>query len=202
MSYSPLFNDLLARCVAEDHTYALYRCQPESGMPELLEQMGFLSVPGQEDLLYVDMRAPMVLSQDALQQIKEPLHSDPAIQAAVLHTRPILRRTLVKMFPGKLLLFFDSELLNTALLKKVQICNGVWEMEDGTNKLGRSICVPYGKVLSDTIVPHTVTKTFHADKMFNSDMTGFNITEEPGYSPLINQIKTLKSFRRAHSIGG
>ena len=192
----PLFNDLLARCVAEDHTYALYRCQPESGMPELLEQMGFLSVPGQEDLLYVDMRAPMVLSQDALQQIKEPLHSDPAIQAAVLYTRPILRRALVKMFPGKLLLFFDSELLNTALLKKVQLCNGVWEMEDGASKLGRSICVPYGKVLSDTIVPHTVTKTFHADKMFNSDMTGFDITEAPGYSPLINQIKTLKSFRR------
>ena len=27
-------------------------------------------------------------------------------------------------------------------------------------------------------------------------MTGFDITEAPGYSPLINQIKTLKSFRR------
>ncbi len=193
----PLFNDLLARCVAEDHTYALYRYGPEKDeMPMLLEQMGFSPVLGQGDLLYVDMRAPLVLSQDALQQIKEPLHSDPVIQAAVLANRPALRRAIANMFPGKLLLFFDSELLNTALLKKVQICNSVWGMEDGDRKLGRSICVPYGKVLSDTLVPHTVTKALHADKMFYSDMTGFDITEAPGYSLLINQIKTLKSFRR------
>ena len=114
----PLFNDLLARCIAEDHTYALYRRQPESEIPNLLEQMGFLPVPSQEDLLYADMRAPLVLSQDALQQIKEPLHSDPAIQAAVLANRPALRRAIAGMFPGKLLLFFDSELCKHSAFKE------------------------------------------------------------------------------------
>ena len=58
------------------------------------------------------------------------------------------------------------------------------------------MCVPYGKILSGEIVPNTVTKTLHADKMYHEDLRHFSITEYPGYSSLHNQAKTIKSFRR------
>ena len=45
------------------------------------------------------------------------------------------------------------------------------------------MCVPYGKILADTVVDNTVTKTLHAEKRFLPSMEGFDIVESPGHSP-------------------
>ncbi len=190
-----LFCDLLARSLNREHTYALCRSS-DAGTREIAEQLGFLPVPGQETLLYADMRSPLVLLEDVLQCIKEPFASDEAVRATVMSMRPSLRRAISALFPGKLLLSFDMEAINAGLIEKVRAYNGVSNVPPTEKTLGRAMCVPYGKVLAETIVPNTVTKALHADKVFHANESGFDITESPGYSPLINQIKTLKSFRR------
>jgi len=190
-----LLCDLLARSLIREHTYALYRCADKSER-EIAEQLGFLPVNGQETLLYADMRAPLVLLEDTLQRIKEPFASDEAVRAAVESTRPALRRSICAMFPGTLLLCFDMEAINDGLIEKVRALNGVSNVPPTEKTLGRAMCVPYGKVLAETIVPNTVTKALHADKVFHANESGFDIDESPGYSPLTNQIRTIKSFRR------
>ncbi|HRX58714.1 MAG TPA: hypothetical protein P5075_08080 [Eubacteriales bacterium] len=190
-----LLCDLLAYSLKKEHTYALYRCKGEDDRAAA-EQTGFLPVPGEDDLYYSDMRAPMVLIEDVLQRIKEPFASDEAVREAVVSTRPPLRKAIADMFPGRLLLCFDMEAINAGLIEKVRAHNGVSSVPPGDRRLGKYMCVPYGKILADTIVPNTVTKALHADKVFHADESGFDITESPGYSPLANQIKTLKSFRR------
>lgn len=190
-----LLCELLARSLKKEHTYALYRSKGEDDR-DAARQTGFLPVPGEDDLLYADMRAPMVLIEDVLQRIKEPFAGDEAVREAVASTRPSLRRAIADMFPGRLLLCFDMEAINAGLIEKVRACNGVSSYPPGDRRLGNYMCVPYGKILADTIVPNTVTKALHADKVFHADEGGFDITEAPGYSPLVNQIKTLKSFRR------
>ena len=190
-----LLCDLLARSLIREHTYALYRCASDAER-EIAQQLGFLPVSGQESLLYADMRAPIVLLEDTLQRIKEPFDTDEAVRAAVMSTRPALRRSICAMFPGTLLLSFDMEAINAGLIEKVRAYNGVSNVPPTEKTLGRAMCVPYGKVLAETIVPNTVTKALHADKAFHANESGFDITESPGYSPLVNQIKTLKSFRR------
>lgn len=57
-------------------------------------------------------------------------------------------------------------------------------------------CVPYGKILSNEIVPNTVTKTLHVEKCFDAEIDNFDIVEYPGYSQLHTQARTLRSFRR------
>ena len=136
-----------------------------------------------------------MLLQDMMLCIKQPHHDEPAVKDAVLRTRPRLRTALGRMFPGKLLLCFDSEMLNQALMDRVQRINGVHLLPPDT-KLARSMCVPYGKILSDVVVPHTVTKTLHVEKCFQPDLQSFEIIEYPGYSPIRNQVRTLKSFER------
>ncbi|MDP3448794.1 MAG: hypothetical protein Q8S22_12150, partial [Eubacteriales bacterium] len=79
---------------------------------------------------------------------------------------------------------------------KVRALNGVSNVPPSQKMLGRAMCVPYGKVLAETIVPNTVTKALHADKVFRANESGFDINESPGYSPLPHQVKTIKSFRR------
>jgi hypothetical protein len=58
------------------------------------------------------------------------------------------------------------------------------------------MCVPYGKILSNEIVPNTVTKTLHVEKRFDTETGTFEIAEYPGYSQLHTQARTLRSFRR------
>ncbi len=189
----PLFNELLVRSLSDDHTYALCRCSDEI-LCATLKQLGFVRIDDTPDLYYVDMRAPMVLIQDVLQRIKQPHRASEAVMQAIVQVRPKLRNALCELYPGKLLLSFDSEYLNQSLLYRVQKHNGVLGIEG--SYLGKQMCVPYGKILSDQIVPNTVTKTLHADKTFTPDGAVFTIEEYPGYSTLDNQVRTIKAFRR------
>ena len=191
-----LLNELLVRSLSEDHTYALCRCCREDFfLLDCLEQLGFIPVEGAEGLYYVDMRSPMILIQDLLLCIKEPHRGADELQTAIAQTRPRLRRALTALYPGKLLLCFDAEHLNQCLMFKVQQYNGVGQAED-LSRLGSCMCVPYGKILSDEIVPGTVTKTLHVDKSFAPDGSSFSVVEYPGYSSLQNQVRTVKAFRR------
>ena len=81
-----------------------------------------------------------------------------------------------------------------------------WDMVTETNdvpnhaglkrKLGKCMCVPFGKILRGMVVPNTVTKTLHTEKVFTPDLDSFTIEEYPMYATIPNQIKTIKSFNR------
>ncbi len=58
------------------------------------------------------------------------------------------------------------------------------------------MCVPYGKILADEVVPNTVTKALQVEKRFLPDLRGFEVVEHPGYSSLKTQSRTLRSFGR------
>ena len=62
--------------------------------------------------------------------------------------------------------------------------------------LGPKMCVPFGKILRGNVIPNTVTKTLHTDKVFAPDLRSFTIGAYPGYAPLESQIRTIRSFRR------
>ena len=191
--YRMLLNELLARSLNSDHTYALCRCEDDDEMHEALLQLGFAPVSGCQGIYCVDMRKPVMLLQDMMLCIKQPYHDEEAVKDAVLHTRPRLRHALVEMFPGKLLLCFDSEMLNQALMDLVARIDSD---RPAGSRLGQYMCVPYGKILSDSIVPGTVTKTLHVEKCFYPDLRHFEIEEYPDYSPIRSQVRMLKSFER------
>ena len=71
------------------------------------------------------------------------LLQDPAVQQAVRETRPRLRMALGAMFPGKLLLCFDTEMLNQAIAQRIEQMNGVQDVPPGVRRLGPYMCVPY-----------------------------------------------------------
>jgi len=192
-----LVNELLARSLTQEHTYGLCRMtRSRPALLEALEQVGFIAIPHSKDLYYVDMRDPMVLIQDIYLSIKQPHRDEPRVKAVVEQCRPGLRKALTAMFPGALVLTFDAEMLNQALLYKVQAHNHVLDVPPGIRRLGSHMCVPYGKILSDTVVPNTVTKTLHVEKRYTQNIGSFTVEEYPGYSSLVNQIRTIKSFRR------
>lgn len=195
-SHRKMIGELLARSLETDHTCALCRCGPTDPMyPELLE-LGFLPVPGQPDLLNVDMRAPVVLIQDARLCIKEPLRTDPQVEKTVEQTRKALRQALTSIYPGQLILSFDAETLSQSLSHRVQAHNPVPPVTSGPTPLGAYMCVPYGKMLADQVVPGCVTKTLHCDRVYDRELRRLTVTHSPGYPSLSGQVRTIKSFRR------
>lgn len=189
-----LLNELLARAQEQGYTYALIAPDPQ--LEPVLTELGFLPMPERPKLWLVDMRSPMVLIQDALQNLKNPHRTNPRVIEVVNQARKRLRRTFAQMFPGSLLLSFNTELLNHALRDRVQRCNGVDTVPEGTRQLGEKMCVPFGKILANELVPNTVTKRLEAEKEFTPDLRNFVIREYSGYSNLTNQVRTIKSFRR------
>jgi len=63
-------------------------------------------------------------------------------------------------------------------------------------RLGDNMCVPFGKILRGKVIPNTVTKTLHTDKVYEPDLKSYTIEPFPFYSPLESQIKMIKSFER------
>lgn len=189
-----MLNELLARVQEQGYTYALARHDP--ALEPALTELGFLPMSECPGLWLVDMRSPMVLIQDTLQNLKNPHRDNPNVIAVVNRTRVRLRRAFARMFPGNLLLSFNTELLNHALRDRVQRCNGVDTVPEGVRQLGEKMCVPFGKIFANELVPNTVTKRLEADKEFTPDLRNFVIREYPGYSNLTNQVRTIKSFRR------
>ena len=155
--------------LSRGRTYALCRC-PENApaLQDALRQLGFAAVEADAEIFCVDMRNPVMLLQDAMLCIKPPHKDAPAVQQAVRETRPRLRMALGAMFPGKLLLCFDTEMLNQAIAQRIEQMNGVQDVPPGVRRLGPYMCVPYGKIFADAIVPNTVTKTLHVEKCYRA----------------------------------
>ncbi len=191
-----LLAELLTRSLSDDHTYALYvERNGDDPLPAILSGAGFLPAgDGEPRAWLVDMRAPLVLLLDVFEGVKAPFVDDPAVIAAVLAARRRLRAALCALHPGTLLLAFDTGRTNHLLTEMVRRENGVSASD--VSGLGPYMCVPYGKILSDVVVPHTVTKTLHAEKVFAPDIGSFSIEETPGCAPLCNQIRAIRSFMR------
>ena len=45
-------------------------------------------------------------------------------------------------------------------------------------------------------VPNTVTKTLRTDKVYEADLSAYSIEAYPDYSPLADQVKTIRAFDR------
>ena len=58
------------------------------------------------------------------------------------------------------------------------------------------MCVPFGKILRSAVVPNTVTKTLHTEKVYDADLRYCSVEAYPNYTPLPTQVKAIKSFRR------
>ena len=100
------------------------------------------------------------------------------------------------MYPGNLVLSFNAGIMNQKLVDMVTATNGVPNHKLEKRILGEYMCVPFSKTLRGVVIPNTVTKALHTEKMFSPTRQNPTIEEYPMYATIPNQIKTIKSFGR------
>lgn len=165
----------------------------------LFERHGFLSVPHSTTNCYismVDMRYPLVVIRDVETVLKEPLSKNARVRETIHKTNEKLQGALTSFYPGSLVLAYSSNYMQQRLLEKITSFNEV-PLNPVTPKiLGDQMCVPFGNILRDTLVPNTITKALHTAKIYEPDASFSQIEESLNYSPLSTQIRTINAFNR------
>ena len=170
---------------------------PEPVLETILRQ-GFVRTPElpEEPIYLVDMNAPIVLVQNLETTLKEPFSSNPRVLKAIYKAHWALQKAVTGVYPGQLVLSMSAGIIYHRLVEKITALNGVPREPVTPRQLGEAMCVPFGKILRGKVIPNTVTKTLHTDKVFEPDLKKAAIEAFPYYSPLSSQIKAIKSFNR------
>lgn len=197
-----LLAEALARSFEYKCSYAIFF--PFDGYcPERVlsatRRQGFIRSPEFKEeapLFLVDMHAPLVLMQNFETTLKEPFSSNERVLKAVYKAHRDLQMAMTKFYPGQLVLSLSASVIYHRLVDKITTLNEVPGEQVMPKCLGRYMCVPFGKILRGKVVPNTVTKTLHTDKVFEPDLSRDTIEPFPYYSPLRSQIKAIKSFGR------
>lgn len=197
-----LLAEAIARSFAFRCGYAIFfpadgDCS-ERVLSAILRQ-GFVKAPEFQEgapLFLVDMHAPLVLFQNLETTLKEPFSSNERVLKAIYKAHQDLQQAAVRLYPGQLVLSLSASVIYHRLVDKITELNEVPRKPVVPRKLGEAMCVPFGKILRGKVIPNTVTKTLHTDKVFDPEIKSYTIEAFPYYSPLNSQMKVIKSFDR------
>lgn len=189
-----VLTEMLAYCVEQEYTYALYLHGQEQ--EELLLRQGFVPLSTAKDCYIVCLSNPLVLFFDTYSSIKEPLGSNPVIRKKIRQCHIRLQKAMTLLYPGNLVLSLESDILNHRLIQLITAENQVPMTPLPVRKLGEKMCVPFGNILKGILVPNCVTKSLDTAKVYGPDMEQFEIKEFDNYAPLRTQIRAIKSFDR------
>ena len=194
-----VLTEVLAECLKQDFTYAIYDGELHPEIVGVLERQGFEKLvfsKGAKEIYVVDMKCPVVVLKNMITNIKAPFNQNERVMEAIDEAHKELQRALVKLYQGGLVLSIGSDVLHNKLVKMIVDENNVPEIPSKVRKLGPLMCVPFGEMLKGMMVPNTVTKSLHTEKVYTGTIGDFKIKEFPFYSSLVNQVRTIKSFNR------
>ena len=196
-----ILTETISYCIQKDYNYTIFRNILDNyslnSLYESLELMGFYRLPFSEEdnpVFVVDMSKPCIINLETESVIKEPFNQNLNIKKSIIKSRRRLLKSLTSFYSGNIVLPFNINLINQTIVKKICKLNNVPTIPLTPRVLGESICVPFGKILHKMVVPNTVTKSLHTEKIFSSDMKSFKIDAFPNYMNLENQVKVVSSF--------
>ncbi|MBF8983522.1 cytidyltransferase [Lutibacter sp. B2] len=198
-----ILTETLSFCLSKDYEYAVFNNiipdYSSLSLHEILRLQGFIQLSfsnPKNPVFTVNMSSPCTLLLDLDTFVKEPFKSNPQVHAAILQSRKNTQKALTNLYPGNLILSFDKQFLHATLIRKICAENKVPTIPLEPQKLGDSMCVPFGSILNRSVIPNTVTKSLHTEKLFLPHMKNFIIGPFPHYNSLEIQIKMIHAFNR------
>ncbi len=195
--------ETLSYVIEKDYSYCIYidkiRKNINKEIKRVLNNHGFIEVENndEENIPYVvNMTAPIVLNLDIESMFKDEFKNNENMLLVLKKTRRRLQKAITSLYRGKLLMNYSRTMLHENLIKEICEVNNVSTVPSETRNYGKAMCIPFGAIFKQGIIPNTVTKTLHVEKYFNEDLSFHEIKASPYYMSIENQIKMIKSFNR------
>lgn len=199
-NFNTLLNETLLYGIQEDFNYSIIKLDDslDNEFPiKSIRSHGFLPIPNSSQASYiVDMSNPITFSENIEILLKPPFDKNPSIKKVIEENRIKLKNAITDIFPGELIVSISRDMIYSKMIEKICTFNRVKIVQDKERILGKNICIPFGNILNDNIVPNTVTKTLHTEKIFSKDLKTFTIENSPNYLSIANQTRVLRSFNR------
>lgn len=197
-----LLVEIVSELIRRDYTYVVYHPCEKAGQSkrtaEIMTKQGFINIglPGGEPILAANMKRPVIIFKNVSTVIKAPLNENPRVLRIVEEAHDRLLREINKLYPGHLIISYNSGIMHHKMINLITRLNNV-PVEPREEKVyGPYMAVPFGKFLENKVVPNTVTKSLHTEKYYNREITNFTVEESRHYSPIADQIRMIKSFKR------
>lgn len=197
-----LLTEAVMRSFAEHCDYAIFMpedCDCPDSVYSAIRRQGFRKpeeASGDVDLYVADMHAPLILLANMEATLKEPFSSNERVLRVIRKTQQKLQLCMTDLYPGNLVISVSGSVLYHRLVDRIITLNDVPRQVQVPRQLGEMMCVPFGKILRGSVVPNTVTKTLHTDRVYEPDLSACSVEAYPNYTPLETQVRAIKSFRR------
>ena len=197
-----LLTEALSAALKDNCTYALFQpltgdCPPYAEAVLIRQGFSQISCFRDSQFLYaVDMRHPIACIHNLETTIKAPFSDSESVLSTIKRAQRRLQTALTALYPGQLVLSLPAGIIHDRLVAKITAANGVPSEPTRPRVLGPYLCLPFGKLLRGHVLPNTVTKTLHTDKVYDPEIQKSSIEAFSNYPPLESQLRTIKSFNR------
>lgn len=197
-----LLTEVLTEAYKHGVSYAIYfpkEAAPGAYITDAVRRQGFVVADtflGDGQVYVVDMREPIVVLRNLQTFIKEPLVSNPAVMKVIEKGYRRLQHNMTKLYPGSLVLTLSAEVIFPRLVEMITQTNSVPNEIIQPRVLGECMCVPFGRILRERVIPNTVTKTLHTDTLYESDLSDYTVEAFQNYTPLEDQVRMIHAFDR------
>lgn len=190
-----VLQEMLAYCQTKPYSYMIQMRRDDRGDEKRLRAVGFVPVEGYPTVRILDMRHSVVLFMDTASVLREPYNKEPKVLEAIRRSQDRLQSAVNTLYPGMMILGFQTDILNHRLIQLIREDNGCGN-EKNDKEYGEKIYVPFGKILKGVRIPNTITKELNTEKIYAGDLSKFEIREFPEYPSMLSQIRNIKSFAR------
>lgn len=144
------------------------------------------------NVMIATIKQPVVVLFDAQSMLKTEFRSDESIRNSLTKARSELMHALVKKHQFATILAFDRAMLYNRINQIVSEQNQPVAERD----YGPMMCVPYGDIYNRWVLPHSITKSLHTERVYNEQLDYYEVIESPHYPNIEQQAGIIKSFKR------
>lgn len=140
-------------------------------------------------LMIADLRKPVLFINDLEDVLKAPFNSHPAIKSRLKKNRESNLNILSKINRESVIISLNYKDIVFNLMEKISLINR-------QEKNCPYLCILFGNILGKYIVPDTITKALHAERVVNKQGKLVGFTHSKYYYSIPIQLKTIKAFGR------
>ncbi len=189
-----LHTEMIVQAINHGYDYSIYRhdkANPDKTISNHLYLTGYRNIHTL-GLMVTTIKAPVVLMLDAQSMLKIEYRQNDIIRNALASSREKLLAAFVKRYPNSVILTFERSMLYNKINKIVAQQNAAASDQEDADLM----CVPYGDIYKRWLLPGSVTKALHTERVYNTGLRYFEVLESPHYPLIEEQVAIIKAFRR------